>query len=356
MENQGNWDARICGLPGANFLQSDEWARIKAPVGWQSVKHEWPNAAAQLLLRKVSWLPISIAYIPRGPLVDWSNPQQYQAVLDELITEAKKHSAIFLKIDPALVTGRGIPGTSEDVPDHIGLSVQQYLVKNGWFFSPDQIQFRNTVEIDLKPSEEALLMRMHQKTRYNIRLAEKKGVQVSEANETDWPSIYRLYAETAERDGFIIRPWDYYQRVWSILSGSQMANCLQARVENELVGAIWLVGFGEKAHYLYGMSSSRYRELMPNHLLQWRGMLLAKSQGRTVYDMWGAPDEFTAANALSGVFRFKQGFGGEVIRTIGAWDYPIHKTAYKMYTVILPKVLNILRNRSRVKNRQILEN
>ncbi len=356
MENLVNWDDRISGLPGANFLQSDEWARIKAPVGWRAVKYERPNAAAQLLLRKASRLPISVAYVPRGPLLDWTDPNQYQSVLKELIVEAKKHGAIFLKIDPALVIGRGIPGTSEDIPDQIGLSVQQYLGKEGWIFSSDQIQFRNTVEIDLRPSEDALLMRMHQKTRYNIRLAEKKGVNVSEADVSIWPSIYRLYAETAERDGFIIRPWEYYQRVWAILSESRMANCLQARVENELVGAIWMVGFGEKAHYLYGMSSSSHRELMPNHLLQWRGILLAKSQGRTTYDMWGAPDEFTKDDTLSGVFRFKQGFGGEVIRTMGAWDYPIQKTAYQIYTVILPKVLNILRRRSRVRNRQMLAN
>lgn len=356
VETWGNWDVRIAGLPGANFLQSEEWALIKAPVGWQAIRREWPNAAAQLLFRAPSRLPVSVAYIPRGPLVDWSDPNEYQTVLKDLIVEARNRKAIFLKIDPALTIGRGIPGAADDVADQTGLSVKRYLQDNGWVFSPDQIQFRNTVEIDLSPSEDEILMRMHQKTRYNIRLAEKKGVLVSEADESDWPSIYHLYAETADRDGFIIRPWDYYQRVWSILSSNKMANCLQARVNDELVGAIWVVGFGKKAHYLYGMSSSKHREFMPNHILQWRGMLLAKSQGRDMYDMWGAPDEFTQTDTLSGVFRFKQGFGGQVVRTIGAWDFPINNTAYHLYTVILPKILNILRNRSREKTRHMLAN
>jgi lipid II:glycine glycyltransferase (peptidoglycan interpeptide bridge formation enzyme) len=135
-----------------------------------------------------------------------------------------------------------------------------------------------------------------------------------------------------------------------------MATCLKAEVDGTLISAIWVISFGKKAHYLYGMSGAQHRDYMPNHLLQWRGMQLAKSQGRTVYDMWGAPDEFSDDDRLTGVFRFKQGFGGDVVRTLGAWDYPLNPIGYRLYTSVLPRVLDIMRNRSRQKNRQLLEN
>jgi peptidoglycan pentaglycine glycine transferase (the first glycine) len=357
-----DWDRIIENLPGATFLQTEEWSRIKAPVGWQPEWKTWPGsdgqpeAAAMLLYRSPSRLPVSIAYVPRGPLVDWSNPQQYQSVLNDLIQSARERKSIFIKIDPAIPVGRGIPGTPSDVSEPVGMEVQDYLINNGWLFSQDQIQFRNTVEIDLFPSEETMLMRMHPKTRYNIRLAERKGVQVTEASQGDWQAVYRLYAETAARDGFIIRPWEYYERVWRILTENRMATCLKAEIDGMLTGAIWVVSFGKKAHYLYGMSSSQHRDFMPNHLLQWRGIQLAKSQGRSTYDMWGAPNEFTEEDSLTGVFRFKQGFGGEVVRTLGAWDYPINPISYRLYTTFLPKVMNTLRQHNRQKNRQLLAN
>lgn len=357
-----NWDEKIKSLPGATFLQTEEWARIKAPVGWtpdyitEEEGNNAPDFAALLLTRSAGRIPVSICYIPRGPLVDWSRPDRYQPVLSNLIREARKKNALLLKIDPDLTIGRGIPGTPSDQPYSAGLAVRDYLSSTGWLFSQDQIQFQNTVEIDLTASEDALLARMHQKTRYNIRLAEKKGVIVSEAPEHDWEAVYRLYAETAARDGFIIRPREYYRQVWSTLTGSRMATCLKAEVDGTLISAIWVISFGKKAHYLYGMSGAKHRDFMPNHLLQWKGMLLAKSQGRTIYDMWGAPDDFTEDDRLSGVFRFKQGFGGEVVRTLGAWDYPLNPIGYRIYTSVLPRVLDVLRNRSRLKNRQLLEN
>jgi peptidoglycan pentaglycine glycine transferase (the first glycine) len=359
--NPAEWNQTIEGLPGASFLQTEEWARIKEPVGWRSEQIIWPvsagriRAAAMMLYRSPSRLPVSIAYVPRGPLLDWTDAGVYSSFLSELIAKARQHRAIFIKIDPALTTGTGIPGTQDDRPDTIGIGVQQYLKANGWRFSSDQIQFRNTIEIDLTASEEEILMRMHPKTRYNIRLAERRGVDVIEARREDWPSIYHLYMETADRDGFIIRPWEYYQRVWQILSEGRMATCLKAEIDGELIGAIWVIGFGKKSHYLYGMSGLKHREDMPNHLLQWRAIQMARSQGREIYDMWGAPDEFTGDDRLSGVYRFKRGFGGEVVRTLGAWDYPIRPTTYRLYTSLLPRVLDVMRRRNRSNTRRYLE-
>lgn len=356
-----NWNSTICELPGATFLQTTEWAQIKAPVGWSPRWDIWPatgenaHAAAMTLYRSISHMPVCVAYVPRGPLVDWSDPARYVPVLEDLVRQARERKAIFLKIDPDLVIGEGVPGTDSDYPNSTGLTAQNYLQGSGWSFSTDQIQFRNTIEIDISIPEEQLLKQMHPKTRYNIRLAEKKGVCVSTATEGDWPQIYRLYSETADRDGFVVRPWDYYQRVWATFSGSRMADCLKAEINGELIAAIWVVGFGKKAHYLYGMSSGKHREFMPNHLLQWRGIQLSRSQGRQIYDMWGAPNEFKPGDPLSGVFRFKQGFGGKVVRTLGAWDYPIQPLSYRFYTSVLPSVFKIMRSRGRSKTKRFLE-
>ncbi len=356
------WDNTIVDLPGASFLQTVEWSHIKGPVGWIPQFKTWADkdsatyAAAMTLYRSPSRLPFSVAYVPRGPLVDWTDPAKFVPVVEHLIQQAKDRNAILLKIDPDLPVGDGIPGTETECHNPDGLAVQEYLKNNGWVFSSDQIQFRNTVEIDLSLPDEALLMKMHPKTRYNIRLAEKKGVLVSQTTEDEWPDIFRLYSETANRDGFVIRPWEYYESVWSNLTRSNMATCLKAEVDGKLIAAIWVIGFGKKAHYLYGMSGTTHREYMPNHLLQWRGILLAKSQGRTTYDMWGAPNEFVAGDSLSGVFRFKQGFGGKVVRTIGAWDYPIRPVAYRLYSSVLPGILNIMRAFGRSRTRKLLSN
>lgn len=356
-----NWNDLISNLPEATFLQTNEWSEIKRPNGWNSVKKVWKEengtvfAAANILFRQFSKFPLHIAYVPRGPLLDWADQERNRMVLSDLISLASKKNAIYIKIDPDLVIGRGLPGSEKDIPDDKGLSIQELLSKTGWHFSQDQIQFRNTVEIDLSDSEEKILARMNQKTRYNIRLAERKGIVVSMASPSEWDAIYRLYAETADRDGFIIRPWEYYQRVWRILSTANMASCLKAEFNGKLIAAIWVVGFGTKSHYLYGMSHSQFREMMPNHLLQWRGMQLAKSQGRIIYDMWGAPNNFTKSDSLAGVFRFKQGFGGEIVRTLGAWDFPINKNLYNMYTQILPHILGIMRQDSRKNTSRFLD-
>jgi peptidoglycan pentaglycine glycine transferase (the first glycine) len=362
MMNLVDWNSIIENLPGASFLQTSEWAEIKRQNGWASQQKKWKTdegvvfGAASILNRQLSKLPICVAYVPRGPLVDWGDSGQYQQVLSELIAYSRSLNAIYLKIDPDLTVGKGIPQSESDQPDQTGLSIEKYLQNSGWIFSQDQIQFRNTVEIDIKPPEETILANMHQKTRYNIRLAERKGVEVTVADKFDWPSIYRLYAETAVRDGFVVRSWEYYERLWGKLLQGGMGTCLKAEIDHRLIAAIWVIGFGRKAHYLYGMSSTQYRDYMPNHLLQWRGIQLAKRQGRDVYDMWGAPTEFSTEDALSGVFRFKQGFGGEVIRTLGAWDYPIMPNLYRLYTKFLPRILDIMRQRGRKQTRRFLEN
>jgi hypothetical protein len=135
-------------------------------------------------------------------------------VLNDLQSFAKKQGAIFLKMDPDVVLGRGVPSSEEDIADRDGQVMISELKHRGWEYSSDQIQFKNTILLDLTQSEEEMLRRMKQKTRYNIRLAERKDVVVRVGILDDLSMLYRMYAETSVRDGFVIRDEGYYKAVW----------------------------------------------------------------------------------------------------------------------------------------------
>ncbi len=348
------WNALIAQLPVAHVLQTWEWGQVKARFGWTPHAFLWgnetrPQAAALVLERHV---PIGgfaarlrVMYVPKGPLMDWGDADLRRQVLDDLQAYARRRGAIFLKVDPDVPLGRGVPGEPGAQEDPLGRDWQQALAARGWRFSREQVQFRNTVLIDLTPDEETLLARMKQKTRYNVRLARRKGVVVRVGNEDDLPLLYRMYAETAARDGFVIRPRAYYQAVWRTFMQAGMAEPLIAEVEGEPVAAVVIFRFAGRAWYLYGMSRAVHRNKMPTYLLQWEAMRRAKAAGCTVYDLWGAPDVFDERDSMWGVFRFKRGLGGEVVRTLGAWDYPARPWLYRLYGEALPRLLDWLRRR-----------
>ena len=361
------WNRVLLQLPQAHLLQTWEWAQVKAQYGWQPLPFVWERtsgdvvAAAMVLkkpvIRRGFAARLSILYAPKGPLLEWEDEALRGRLLDDLEGVARKQGAIFLKIDPDVPLGRGVPGTADSVVDPLGDGVRAELARRRWVVSGDQIQFRNTVLLDLTANEEEMLARMKQKTRYNVRLGEKKEVAVRVGTRADLPSLYQMYAETSIRDGFVIRDQQYYMTVWETFMSSEMPRCepLIAEVAGEAVAALFLFMFGPRAYYIYGMSRDAHREKMPTYLLQWEAMKRAKSAGCTVYDLWGAPDEFNESDGMWGVYRFKEGLGGQVMRTLGAWDYAPNGLWYKMYSQVMPKVLDVMRSRGLAKTRQGLE-
>jgi lipid II:glycine glycyltransferase (peptidoglycan interpeptide bridge formation enzyme) len=269
--------------------------------------------------------------------------------------------AILIKIDPDVYLGEGIPDQPGSQEYPLGQEVIGNLNERGWSFSNEQVQFRNTVLIDLSPNEDDLLEHMKQKTRYNIRLAERKGVTVRVGTPADWGLLYRMYAQTSLRDGFVIRDENYYHTVWDIFAKNKstavvnapVIEPLIAEVAGEPVAAVMVYRFAGKAWYLSGMSIATHREKMPNYLLQWEAMRRAKAAGCKVYDLWGAPEIFDETDSLWGVYRFKEGLGGKVSRTLGAWDYPTRPVIYRLYTQILPRLLDVMRRRGKERTRQI---
>jgi lipid II:glycine glycyltransferase (peptidoglycan interpeptide bridge formation enzyme) len=190
---------------------------------------------------------------------------------------------------------------------------------------------------------------MKPKTRYNVRLAQKKGVTIRSGDLADLDLLYQLYAETAQRDGFIIRPIAYYRDAWGSFIRSGLAHPLIASVESEPVAGLILFRFADRAWYLYGMSSNLHREKMPNYLLQWEAIRWAKAQGGTVYDLWGAPDELNETDSMWGVYKFKEGLGAEFAPHVGAYDFVVSRFGYWFYTQAMPRILNIMR-RHRTRN------
>jgi len=367
----GEWNALISSLPNPHLLQTWDWSQVKAKYGWEPIPFVWngqssmvkgqPVAAAMVLKRRIPirglGARLNILYIPKGPLMDWSDEPLRERVLGNLQSFAKRQGAIFLKIDPDVVLGTGIPDSEDSVEDNGGQAVMSALKRRGWIFSSDQIQFRNTVVIDLSAPEDEMLARMKQKTRYNVRLAGKKSVVVRVGSTGDFSMLYKMYAETSVRDGFAIRDEGYYQTVWRTFMESEAPRCepLIAEVDGDPVAAIFIFFFAGRAYYIYGMSREAHREKMPNYLLQWEAIRRAKAAGCSLYDLWGAPDEFNKGDSMWGVFRFKQGLGGQVVRTLGAWDYTPKPFWYKIYSEILPRVLDVMRSRGKSRTQQALE-
>ena len=328
------WNTALSSLTGNHVLQSWEWGQVKIAHNWIPTRLLWeqdgyPVAAAQVLRRPLPYTPWGVMYVPKGPALDYTSPKLLERVLGDLERFARQQHAIFLKVDP----------------DTNSTNVVTALTARGWHYSNEQIQFRNTALLDLTPAQDDLLAAMKSKTRYNIRLGERKGVTVSAGSVEDIPLFYKLYAETGRRDGFMIRPLAYYQDAWRTFIKAGMAQMLLAQVGDQTIAGLILFRFGKKVWFMYGASTNKHRNRMPNYVLQWHAICWAKSVGCTVYDMWGAPDALDEADRLWGVWRFKQGLGARYTPHIGAYDYPALCLLYWMYAAVLPRYLNLLRRR-----------
>jgi lipid II:glycine glycyltransferase (peptidoglycan interpeptide bridge formation enzyme) len=279
-------------------------------------------------------------YLSKGPALDYTDIPLTEMILADLERLGQQSRSLFIKIDPDVVRQSGEPG--EAAPDPAGTAFLSLLDRRGWQYSPEQIQFKNTVLIELSGDPDDWLNRMKSKWRYNIRYAVRKGVKIRRGTETDIPVFYNMYVETATRDGFLIRPKAYYHDVWNQFMTADLAEMLLAEVDGQVVAGLFLFLFGQRAWYLYGASTTQYRQLMPNHLLQWEAMLRARARGCSHYDLWGAPDVFEEHDRMWGVYRFKRGFGGELVQGVGAFDYPVRPVLYRLFVTALPWVRSLL--------------
>lgn len=359
IQDRDQWQALLTRFPLAHILQTWEWGEFKRiTTGWMPERLVYCDsngdavAVVSLLTRQLG--PVNLIYAPKGPVLDYSNAPVREAVLSHLEGLARQRRAVWLKIDPdqPIATGISSDETPDparpDLPDSTGQALQAKLTQRGWRFSSDQVQFRNTLTLDLSLSEEDLLAQMSQSTRRKIRQAEKNGVTVRTADleSDDLQKLYDLYNVTGERQGFLIRPLDYYQTAWVMFTRAGLGHALIAESDGQAIGGVVLFYTGRKVWYFYGMSSNAHRDLQPNYLLQWTAIRWAKAHGYALYDWWGAPNQFMESDPMWGVYRFKDGFGGEVVRHLGAWDYAPYGWLYWAYEQARPRLLAFLRRNS----------
>ena len=299
-------------------LQSFEWGELKANFGWQPLRLAIEAegkfiAGISILKKKMPHLPYSLFYAPRGPIVDYNNREVLECLLHAVEKEADKHHAVSLKIDPAVLEPGLLPAL-------------------GFIKAGKQIQPRATIILDLTREKNEILMSFEEKTRYNIRLAAKKGVAIKEnLSDKGLSEFYELYKGTAARDKFLIHPVTYYQKIREIIFENGLGSNFIAYYNEKPIAAVIVFCFGSKIWYMYGASSSEHRNLMPNHLLHWQIIQWAMEKKYKTYDLWGIPANPHEGHSLWGVYRFKKGFNGETVKYIGAYDFPYIQLFYNVF-------------------------
>lgn len=345
------YDNFVRSHPKGHFLQTWEWGQVKKSMGWEPLplilEENGEIRASLLILKRKLPLPLlkkCIFYAPRGPVVDIESEELCRVLLEGVAKVAQAHKAIFLKIDP------DVPRQNtafEQILKNCG------LVRNETGLDFEGVQPNFVFRLDITPSEIKLLEDMQSKTRYNIRLAGKKGVTVREAcNEKDLESFYNILVETARRDKFLIRGFEYFKTIWENMVENGMARVFLAEHEGCPISGTLALWLGDKAWYLYGASSNEHRNLMPNYLIQWEMIRWARRQGCTLYDFRGVSGDLDESNPLYGLYRFKKGFNGELVEFTGEWDKVYSRLFYWLWTRALPVYLNTVRKFLRARRTQ----
>ena len=327
------YDDFIAGHPKGHILQTFEWGEVKAKTGWKPLyllieRDGQPHAAITILKRSIPVIKRAIFYAPRGPVADLHDEVLLTFIWQEVAKLAKKEGAIFLKIDPDV--------THHDEKLSNLLEKQHFHTaegKEGF----EGVQPKFVFRLDITPDKDALFANLHSKTRYNIRLAEKKGVTInSDCTREDLLPFYDILRVTAERDKFLVRNFQYFEDIWDYLEPRGYAKLFMAYSEgNPIAGTLAFI-IGDKAWYIYGASSNESRNLMPNYLLQWTMISWAKDMGCTMYDFRGVPGNLTEDNPLYGLFRFKKGFNGEYTEFIGEYDLVFSPFYYWFWNTVEP--------------------
>ena len=318
-----------------NFLEHHERCNFQQSLEWGKVKEAWINevvlarnekgeiiGSISVLIRKI---PVfgNLMYSSRGPVCDVHDEKVLQQLTDGVKQLAKKYHAFVLKIEPDI--------KSDDKEFRNRIEKIGYRIKDNAKDFSEEIQPRYVFRLDIKgKTEEDVFAGFHQKTRYNIRLATKKGVTVKQGTREDLKDFHRIMIETGDRDGFIIRPLSYFEKMYDELAPEHM-KVLMAYYEGKPISGVIAIMYGNKTWYLYGASSNEYRNVMPNYLLQWEMIKMAIARKDDVFDLRGVSGVVDESHPQYGLYRFKKGFGAEFTEFIGEIYIPFKPIVYKLY-------------------------
>lgn len=313
------WDAFVSGSDPGSYLQLSPWARVKAVNGWSAVRLAADGAGsigAQVLVRRPRPLPWAFAYAPRGPVArDWS-PDHVAAFADLLRTVLPERAGrvSHVRIDPEIE----LDGPLD--PD----GALRRALRAADFRPAAPIQPNSTRIIDLRADEDALWDDLRRKWRQYVNKARKAGIVVVDGEGDRLAEFYRIYRETADRAGFLIRAESAYRDVWEAFRPHGLCRLLFAQSSGgEPLATLFLVRCGSRVVEPYGGMTREGGDSRANYLLKWEAIRTSREQGATSYDLWGL--------ATGGIAHFKTGFGGREVRYIGAWDLVLDPLGRQVY-------------------------
>jgi lipid II:glycine glycyltransferase (peptidoglycan interpeptide bridge formation enzyme) len=355
--------------PSVSFLQTPAWGRVKGE--WQRESLGWYDGselvgAGLVLYRQLPRLKRFLAYLPEGPVIDWSSPD-LGSWLDPMVAHLKEEGAFGVRMGPPVVTAtwsaaqvkagiadESIGRLTEIAPTErspLGAAVVSQLRELGWRaqavdegFAAGQPQYNFLIPLAGK-TEDDVLKGMNQLWRRNIKKAAKSGVEVG-ASTVDSPGFesrlaefHGLYVHTAERDGFTPRPLAYFRTMFTALGAEEKdrIQLFSAVCDGTLVAATILVRVGTHAWYSYGASSTELREVRGSNAAQWAMIQSALDAGAEAYDLRGITDTLDPEDPHVGLIQFKVGTGGEAVEYAGEWDLPINRPLYKAFDLYMQR-------------------
>lgn len=319
----GGWDRFVRAQPRAHLLQLSAWGALKSQFGWGAQivalgTGEAIQAGALVLLKRLPLRLGRMAYVPMGGFA--ADPALFPLLWEAV---GRETGAVFIKLEPGCFP----PGTAPDLP------------RMGFRKSPQTIQPPRSIVIDIAGADETILGRMNQGTRRKIRKSLKSDIEIVEGAPADIKAFSRLMTRTGERNAFGVHSEAYFDKVFESLL-PEYGTLLLARHEGDLLAAIMVFALGNTAWYLYGASSRGKSNLYATYGIQWAAIQWARKRGCYYYDLWGVPDHDEATleaqfkdrgDGLWGVYGFKRGWGGEVRRSLGAWDKALNPLVYAAY-------------------------
>lgn len=317
-------------------MQSQIWGKVKSD--WKQTFLTVHDEAGEIkgamgvLIRKLPFLPYTMMYAPRGPVCDVSDASCLEELTQKAKELAKKEKAYILKIDPDVEADQ--LGFISDM-EKLG-----YHRKHSKNFEGIQPNFVFRLDVENK-TEEEIMAAFHSKTRYNIRVAQKKGVEISLGSREDLKEFTQIMIETGLRDGFVVRSQEYFERMYDVM-GEHLRLYL-AKLDGKMIAGTLAIYYGDKVWYLYGASANHGRNAMPNYLLQWEMIRWAIEKKCRIYDFRGVSGDLDESNPLYGLYRFKKGYGGKLTEFVGEFEMVYQPFIAFLIERILPVFIELRR-------------